>query len=75
VIAYVDDAADPAPLIACGSWEGTIASAPVGAGGFGYDPLFVPSGGTVTAAQMPSSDKNAVSHRAHALAELARLLR
>jgi XTP/dITP diphosphohydrolase len=75
VIAYVDDAADPAPLIARGRWDGTIASRPAGVGGFGYDPLFVPSGGTVTAAQMPSSDKNAVSHRGHALAELARLLR
>jgi XTP/dITP diphosphohydrolase len=75
VIAYVGDAADPAPLIARGSWEGTIASTPVGAAGFGYDPLFVPSGGTVTAAQMPPADKNVASHRGHALAELVRLLR
>jgi XTP/dITP diphosphohydrolase len=75
VIAYVRDASDPAPLIARGSWEGTIAMAPAGAGGFGYDPLFIPAGGTVTAAQMPAADKNAVSHRGHALADLARLLR
>ncbi len=75
VIAYVRDADDPAPLVAGGSWEGTIASAAQGAGGFGYDPLFVPAGGTVTAAQLPPAAKNAVSHRGHALAELARLLR
>jgi XTP/dITP diphosphohydrolase len=75
VIAYVRDASDPAPLIARGSWEGTIAPAPAGSGGFGYDPLFIPEGGTLTAAQMPAADKNAVSHRGRALADLARLLR
>ena len=75
VIAYVRDAGDPAPLIASGSWEGTIALAPEGAGGFGYDPLFIPAGGAVTAAQMSAADKNAVSHRGQALAALARLLR
>lgn len=75
VIAYVRSASDPAPLIASGSWEGTIGLAPEGSGGFGYDPLFIPTGGTVTAARMPAADKNAVSHRGHALAALARLLR
>jgi XTP/dITP diphosphohydrolase len=75
VIAYVSDAADPQPLLACGSWEGTIGSAPLGTGGFGYDPLFIPAGATLTAAQMSAADKNAVSHRGAALAELVRLLR
>ena len=75
VLAYVSDAADLAPLIACGSWEGSIGAAPLGTGGFGYDPLFVPAGGSVTAAQMSALDKNAVSHRSAALAELVRLLR
>jgi XTP/dITP diphosphohydrolase len=75
VIAYVRDADDPAPLIACGAWEGAIAMAPAGTGGFGYDPLFIPAGGSATAAQMPAAEKNAASHRGHALMELARLLR
>ncbi len=75
VIAYVRDAGDPAPLVARGNWEGTIASAPQGAGGFGYDPLFIPAGGAVTAAQMPPADKNAVSHRGQALTQLVHLLR
>jgi XTP/dITP diphosphohydrolase len=75
VIAYVRNADDPAPLLARGSWEGTIGEVLLGSGGFGYDPLFVPAGGAVTAAQMSPADKNAVSHRAAALAELLRLLR
>ena len=75
VIAYVRDGDDPAPLLATGNWEGAIGSACVGMGGFGYDPLFIPVGGTLTAAQLPAADKNAVSHRGHALADLVRLLR
>lgn len=65
---------DPAPLIATGSWEGRIARAPEGTGGFGYDPVFhVPEQGC-TAAQLPPGIKNAISHRAAALAELGRQL-
>jgi XTP/dITP diphosphohydrolase len=75
VIAYVRFADDPAPLFAHGSWEGRIASAPAGDGGFGYDPLFIPKGLDITAAQMTPSDKNAVSHRGAALAALLRLMR
>jgi XTP/dITP diphosphohydrolase len=74
VIAYVRDADDARPLLAHGSWEGTIAPTPAGDGGFGYDPLFIPGGLAVTAAQLPAADKNAVSHRGQALAELVRLL-
>ena len=67
VIVCVRSPGDPAPLIASGTWEGHIAHAPAGSGGFGYDPVFVPAGATCTAAQMPAADKNAVSHRAQAL--------
>ena len=66
----VRSAADPAPLIARGTWEGRIAAAPRGQGGFGYDPVFVPRGETRTAAELPASEKNTVSHRAQALREL-----
>jgi XTP/dITP diphosphohydrolase len=75
VIVFVRDAEDSAPLIARGSWEGVIAAAPMGAGGFGYDPLFIPAGFAITAAQMEAAAKNASSHRGLALAELVRLLR
>jgi XTP/dITP diphosphohydrolase len=74
VIAYVRSADDPEPLLACGSWEGRIALAPAGAGGFGYDPLFIPAGLAHSAAQMDAAAKNAVSHRGQALAELLRQL-
>ena len=67
VIACVHAADDPAPLIASGTWEGRIAREPRGSGGFGYDPVFVPVGQTLTAAQLPAGQKNAVSHRAQAL--------
>ncbi|MEO8313406.1 MAG: RdgB/HAM1 family non-canonical purine NTP pyrophosphatase [Pseudomonadota bacterium] len=74
VIAWVSHADDPLPLIAVGSWEGGIARNPAGEGGFGYDPLFIPEGLAITSAQMSAADKNAVSHRALALANLLRLL-
>lgn len=70
VIVLVDGANDPSPLIAQGSWEGQIALQPRGAGGFGYDPIFLVGGSDRTAAQLSAADKNAVSHRGQALREL-----
>jgi XTP/dITP diphosphohydrolase len=61
---------DPAPLLAEGSWEGRIALAPAGSGGFGYDPWFIPEGHAVTSAQLPPDTKNALSHRGKALRAL-----
>lgn len=54
-----------------GACEGVIADAPSGAGGFGYDPLFIPDGETLTFAEMPAERKNRISHRARALAAAA----
>jgi XTP/dITP diphosphohydrolase len=60
-----------------GTFEGRIAGAPRGRGGFGYDPLFVPKDETRTAAELTPDEKNAISHRGLALralvAELADL--
>ena len=70
MLALVRSADDAAPLIASGSWEGRIALQPVGSGGFGYDPLFVPDGEQRSAAQLPATVKNVLSHRARALAAL-----
>lgn len=55
--------------------EGHIATEEAGCGGFGYDPLFVPDGHTVTFAEMSADAKNAISHRGRAVAELVKLLR
>lgn len=68
VIVYVDQADDPTPLVGEGSWEGRIIDARRGAGGFGYDPSFVPAGQSRTAAEWPAEEKNRHSHRAQALA-------
>jgi len=70
VLALLRHPADPVPLICGGAWEGRIAAAGAGAGGFGYDPLFVPVGESVTAAELPRETKNRLSHRAQALAAL-----
>jgi XTP/dITP diphosphohydrolase len=75
VIAFVRDAHDPKPVIAEGSWQGHIARAPRGAGGFGYDPIFIPMGEERTAAQLPAEEKNRLSHRALALAALIAQMR
>jgi XTP/dITP diphosphohydrolase len=75
VIAFVRGAQDEDPIIAQGSWEGSIAEAARGAGGFGYDPIFVPVGDERTAAELAPSEKNAVSHRACALRALVAQLR
>ena len=63
---------DGREIVAEGSVEGTIAEAPVGEGGFGYDPVFVPAGGDGrTFAQMTRAEKAEVSHRGRALRALA----
>lgn len=50
-----------------GACEGTIIDAPRGENGFGYDPVFVPSGETQTFAELPAEVKNRLSHRAKAM--------
>ena len=70
VIVWVRSVGDQAPLIAHGTWEGSIARAPRGRGGFGYDPVFIPAGGQRSAAELTAAEKNTVSHRAQALREL-----
>lgn len=58
-----------------GVWPGAVAHAVAGGGGFGYDPVFIPEGLTVTSAEITADEKNAISHRARAFAALAVVLR
>ena len=53
---------------------GTIAESPRGAGGFGYDPIFVPDGFEHTFGELPVAVKQQISHRAKASAVLIRYL-
>jgi XTP/dITP diphosphohydrolase len=62
-------------VVVRGEWPGSIVRAPRGDGGFGYDPVFLPSGSTRTAAELSPSEKDAVSHRGRALAALLPALR
>ena len=59
---------------AVGKCFGRIASAPSGAGGFGYDPLFVPDGHDRSFAELSADEKNAISHRGRALAEARKII-
>ena len=54
-----------------GQSDGTIASAPSGGGGFGYDPIFTPLGFDKTYAELGATVKDQISHRARAFAQLA----
>ena len=61
-----------------GVWPGRLATAPAGANGFGYDPIFIPDGqpgNERTVAEWTAEEKNAASHRARAFAALLPLLR
>ncbi|MBI1221767.1 MAG: non-canonical purine NTP diphosphatase [Bacteroidetes bacterium] len=53
-----------------GEVQGRIATEKSGAKGFGYDPVFIPSGYTVTFAEMDPSEKNSISHRGRALEKM-----
>ena len=58
-----------------GRWEGEIAAAPAGEGGFGYDPVFFLRELGITAAELPRALKNRISHRARAFEKLRERLR
>jgi XTP/dITP diphosphohydrolase len=74
VIVALDHPDDPAPLIASGRWHGSIARAPSGAGGFGYDPVFVAADLGQTAAELDRQTKNRISHRGQASRALVAML-
>ena len=57
-----------------GEIAGRIIEEPHGAGGFGYDPIFIPEGEIRTFAEMNDAQKNGISHRARAVAKLVAFL-
>ena len=58
-----------------GIWQGRIASSATGQGGFGYDPVFIPEGFEVSAAELEPEVKSSFSHRAIAMQQLADFLK
>ncbi len=58
-----------------GTVEGRLLRSPQGTNGFGYDPIFVPAGFSKTTAEMTPAEKDAISHRSKALAELVTRIR
>jgi XTP/dITP diphosphohydrolase len=67
-VAYV---ADGAEVVVHGRMPGRLIREKRGTNGFGYDPIFVPDGYDVTSAELPSDEKDAISHRGRALRALA----
>jgi XTP/dITP diphosphohydrolase len=57
-----------------GVLEGKIATATKGSAGFGYDNVFIPNGATQTLAELGLAEKNKISHRAKACAQVADFL-
>lgn len=58
-----------------GICEGTVADAPRGTKGFGYDPIFIPTGFDKTFGELPDETKRSISHRARALLAIEPYLR
>jgi XTP/dITP diphosphohydrolase len=73
-LVFVDG--DGTRLVSDGACEGRIGEAPRGAGGFGYDPLFLVDGDARgrTMAELAPDEKNRISHRARALEKMVRQL-
>ncbi len=58
-----------------GNCHGRIADEPLGGGGFGYDPLFIPDGYDVSFASLSFAEKNAISHRRAAFSGMREFLK
>ena len=71
LVVYVAHEKDPLPQIFQGIWEGQLLTTPQGENGFGYDPIFWLPEYQCTSAQLSPEQKNRVSHRGQALAQLS----
>ena len=73
-VAFVSSAIYPKPKLFMGEVEGHISRSAKGEQGFGFDPIFVPSGFSKTFAQMSTSQKNRLSHRSKAIRAIGSFL-
>lgn len=74
LLVYMRHPEDPTPIICQGTWEGIITLNPEGDNGFGYDPLFFIPEFNCTSAQLEKTQKNKISHRGKAMAQLLKRL-
>lgn len=74
LMVYMRHAEDPTPIICQGTWQGLILTAPQGANGFGYDPVFYVPEYNCSSAELEPEVKNRLSHRGQALRELLNAL-
>ncbi len=75
VMVFLEHAEDPFPVIAQGVWEGQILFQPIGANGFGYDPVFWVPEQQCASAELSAAVKNSLSHRSKALRSLTDLIK
>ncbi|HYQ38633.1 MAG TPA: RdgB/HAM1 family non-canonical purine NTP pyrophosphatase, partial [Pseudomonas sp.] len=73
-LALVRHAEDPLPILCEGLWHGRILHEARGEHGFGYDPLFWVPECDCASAELPAAEKNRLSHRARAMAQLKQRL-
>ncbi len=72
VLVLIQVPQDPFPLISTGMLEGSVRTTSQGKNGFGYDPMFYPTGSDRSLAEMDESEKAHISHRGKAIEVLQR---
>lgn len=72
-ICFITEAGDEHFTI--GRMHGYIGFEPKGSHGFGYDPIFIPEGETISLSEMTENEKNKISHRARAIQNFKEMLR
>src|SRR3990167_1613967 len=70
ILALVENENYPIPLICHGIWTGSILHEPRGKGGFGYDPIFYVPTHHCSVAELPTKEKNRISHRGQVMEQL-----
>ena len=70
VLVLMASETDPTPLICHGVWEGEILPEPRGNKGFGYDPIFYVPTHHCSVAELPTKEKNRISHRGQVMEQL-----